>query len=80
MVERKPSTYSCRRHHRSTTHPPLPTIVVTVFKCLHDLAPSFLVELLTIHQRYSRLCQTSRPTYSSALSVCSKEKCRAASI
>ena len=33
-------------------------IAVTVFKCLHDLAPSYLVELLTIHQRNTlQLCQ-----------------------
>ena len=32
-------------------------IAVTVFKCLYDLAPSYLVELLTIHQRDSRLRQ-----------------------
>ena len=32
-------------------------IAGTVFKCLHDLAPSYLVELLIIHQRDSPLRQ-----------------------
>ena len=32
-------------------------IAVTVFKCLYDLAISYLMELLTIHQRDSRLRQ-----------------------
>ena len=32
-------------------------IAVTVFKCLHDLASSYLVEFLTIHQCDSHLRQ-----------------------
>ena len=32
-------------------------IAMAVFKCLHYLAPSYLLELLTIHQRDSRLRQ-----------------------
>ena len=32
-------------------------IAVTIFKCLRDLAPSYLVEILTIHQRDSRYRQ-----------------------
>ena len=32
-------------------------ISVTVFKCLRDLAPSYLVELINIHERDSRLRQ-----------------------
>ena len=32
-------------------------IAVTVFKCLHDLAPSYLVDLINIHQRDSHLHQ-----------------------